>query len=153
VNPAQVGTKAAANYLLTVAPGETAIIRLRLTNKTQKKNADASSISRKSLPNASARLNEFYETVIPRHLSDDARSVMRQSIAGLLWSKQFYHYVVEQWLNGDPLNPPAPPERRKRRNHQWKHLYNADVISMPDKWEYRGMRPGISRFIACRWPW
>ncbi|HZE71507.1 MAG TPA: hypothetical protein VE135_18540 [Pyrinomonadaceae bacterium] len=136
VNPAQVGTKAAANYLLTVAPGETAIIRLRLTNKTQKKNADAFVDFEKIFAQRIGEADEFYETVIPRHLSDDARSVMRQSIAGLLWSKQFYHYVVEQWLNGDPLNPPAPPERRNGRNHQWKHLYNADVISMPDKWEY-----------------
>src|SRR5882724_1534131 len=136
VNPAQVGTKAAANYLLTVAPGETAIIRLRLTNKTQKKNADAFVDFEKIFAQRIGEADEFYETVIPRHLSDDARSGMRQSIAGLLWSKQFYHYVVEQWLNGDPLNPPAPPERRNGRNHQWKHLYNADVISMPDKWEY-----------------
>ena len=61
---------------------------------------------------------------------------MRQGFAGMLWSKQFYHYVVKQWLEGDPGNPPPPPERKNGRNHDWKHLYNADVISMPDKWEY-----------------
>src|SRR5687767_8883864 len=61
---------------------------------------------------------------------------MRQAFAGMLWSKQFYHYVVEQWLDGDPATPRPPAERRKGRNHEWSHLYNADVISMPDKWEY-----------------
>ena len=61
---------------------------------------------------------------------------MRQGFAGMLWSKQFYHYVIKDWLEGDPGNPPPPPERRKGRNHEWTHLYNADVISMPDKWEY-----------------
>jgi len=80
--------------------------------------------------------DEFYETVIPGHLSADARTVMRQSFGGLLWSKQFYHYVVKDWLEGDP-NQPAPPDQRKNgRNREWGHLYNADVISMPDKWEY-----------------
>ena len=61
---------------------------------------------------------------------------MRQSFAGLLWSKQFYHYVVEDWLDGDPAGPPPPEQRKGGRNHEWTHLYNADVISMPDKWEY-----------------
>src|SRR6185436_15820909 len=80
--------------------------------------------------------DEFYETVIPAHLSHDARLVMRQAFAGMLWSKQFYHYVIEQWLDGDPDAPKPPRERVHGRNHEWKHLYNADVISMPDKWEY-----------------
>ena len=61
---------------------------------------------------------------------------MRQAFAGLLWSKQFYHYVVKDWLDGDPAQPPPPAERRDGRNREWRHLYNADVISMPDKWEY-----------------
>ena len=61
---------------------------------------------------------------------------MRQGFAGMLWSKQFYHYVVKDWLDGDPGNPPPPSERQHGRNHEWTHLYNADVISMPDKWEY-----------------
>jgi hypothetical protein len=135
VNPAKVGTKAAANYALRIAPGQTVTIRLRPTNQA-------------SLPDAFGKqfdavfdqrireAGEFYDTVIPKDLSDDARSVMRQSFAGLLWSKQFYHYVVEQWLEGDPDTPKPPAERKRGRNHEWKHLYNADVISMPDKWEY-----------------
>ena len=80
--------------------------------------------------------DEFYATVIPQNLSPDAQSVMRQAFGGLLWSKQFYHYVVEQWLRGDPALPPPPLERRRGRNREWGHLYNDDVISMPDKWEY-----------------
>jgi hypothetical protein len=80
--------------------------------------------------------DEFYAEVIPQDLSDDAKNVMRQGFAGMLWSKQFYHYVIKDWLHGDPGNPPPPRERDKGRNHEWLHLYNADVISMPDKWEY-----------------
>ncbi|HEX6719813.1 MAG TPA: hypothetical protein VF088_22090 [Pyrinomonadaceae bacterium] len=134
VNPEQVGTKAAANYKLTIAPGETVTIRLRLTNKALKKDAfdDFEQIFTARVREA----DEFYDTVIPKHLSHDARSVMRQSLGGLLWSKQFYHYVVEQWLDGDPATPKPPADRVHGRNYQWKHLYNADVISMPDKWEY-----------------
>jgi hypothetical protein len=133
VNPEHVGTKAAANYKLTIGPGEIATIRLRLTNK-EGQNAfnDFDQLFAARIREA----DEFYESVIPKHLSEDARSVMRQSFAGLLWSKQFYHYVVEQWLQGDPATPKPPSERVRGRNSQWKHLYNADVISMPDKWEY-----------------
>jgi hypothetical protein len=80
--------------------------------------------------------DEFYGEVIPASLSDDARNVARQAIAGLLWSKQYYHYVVKDWIEGDPAQPAPPVERARGRNHQWTHLYNSDVISMPDKWEY-----------------
>jgi hypothetical protein len=138
VNPAQVGTKAAANYALTIQPGQTATIRLRLTDKAP--NAAPIELFGKSFDRIFAdrlrEADEFYQTVIPANLSDDERSVMRQSMGGLLWSKQFYHYVVEQWLAGDPAAPKPPTERVKGRNHEWRHLYNADVISMPDKWEY-----------------
>ena len=80
--------------------------------------------------------DDFYATVIPQDLSADGQNVMRQGLSGMLWSKQFYHYVVKDWLEGDPGSPPPPPERLHGRNHEWAHLYNADVISMPDKWEY-----------------
>ncbi len=88
------------------------------------------------LTDRQAEADEFYERVIPGALSDDGRAVMRQSLAGMLWSKQYYHYVVKDWIDGDPSQPAPPSERRNGRNHQWTHLYNADVISMPDKWEY-----------------
>ena len=136
VNPEQVGTKAAANYPLTIGPGETATIRLRLTNQKVKMNDDAFLDFADIFARRMREADEFYDTVTPKDLSDDARAVMRQAIGGLLWSKQFYHYVVEQWLDGDPAGPAPPRERLNGRNHEWKHLYNADVISMPDKWEY-----------------
>jgi hypothetical protein len=80
--------------------------------------------------------DEYYASIIPVALGPDERAVMRQSIAGLLWSKQFHHYIVREWLEGDPASPPPPPERLQGRNVGWPQLYNADVISMPDKWEY-----------------
>src|ERR1043166_6830366 len=145
VNPQQTGTKAAANYKLTIAPGETETIRLRLTDDQGSSPTVTASFVNPNLfgkgfeeifADRIREADEFYQTVIPEHLSDDARSVMRQSLGGLLWSKQFYHYVVEQWLDGDSKTPKPPAERRNGRNHEWKHLYNADIISMPDKWEY-----------------
>jgi len=131
VNPDEKGTKAAAHYSLTIAPGESASIHLRLTTSQQPRE-DFEQIFQQRTREA----DEFYTTVIPAELSDDARLVMRQSLAGLLWSKQFYHYVVDDWLEGDPATPKPPAERKTGRNREWKHLYNADVISMPDKWEY-----------------
>ena len=131
VNPKAEGTKAAANYSLTIKSGQSASIRLRLST-APKPFTDFDTTFAQRINEA----DEFFDTVIPANLSDDAKLVMRQSFAGLLWSKQFYHYVVEDWLNGDPTPPKPPAERLKGRNHEWKHLYNADVISMPDKWEY-----------------
>ncbi|HEU4833036.1 MAG TPA: hypothetical protein VFS90_01425, partial [Pyrinomonadaceae bacterium] len=133
VNPEKRGTKAAANYKLAIKPGETATVRLRLTDRTYENAfADFEKIFAARIHEA----DDFYQTVIPGDLSTDARSVMRQAFAGMLWSKQYYHYVIEQWLDGDPATPEPPKERVHGRNHEWKHLYNADVISMPDKWEY-----------------
>ncbi len=83
-----------------------------------------------------AEANEFYESISAGYLSDDAKSVQRQAFAGMLWSKQFYHYVVRDWLAGDPAMPKPPASRLEGRNSDWQHLYNSDVISMPDKWEY-----------------
>ena len=131
VNPNHEGTKASANFTLLVESGQTATIKLRLSN-SRKHFADFDEIFKHRLLEA----DQFYSTVIPSDLSEDARMVMRQSFGGLLWSKQFYHYVVEDWLEGDPSTPKPPAERIKGRNNEWKHLYNADVISMPDKWEY-----------------
>jgi hypothetical protein len=135
VNPEQVGSKGAAHYKLSLGSGETAVIRMRLADSNFKgKNAfDAFD---KTFALRQHEADEFYATVIPQDLSADAKNVMRQGFAGMLWSKQFYHYVVKDWLRGDPGNPNPPRERQKGRNHQWTHLYNADVISMPDKWEY-----------------
>ncbi|HKQ99088.1 MAG TPA: hypothetical protein VJT09_00365 [Pyrinomonadaceae bacterium] len=138
VNPAQKGTKAAAHYLLTVDPGETKTVRLRFAPaEALPRNASVFGTGFDGIFSEREReADEFYARVIPQSLGPDARNVMRQSLAGMLWSKQYYHYVVEQWLKGDPASPPPPAERWEGRNHNWTHLYNADVISMPDKWEY-----------------
>jgi hypothetical protein len=135
VNLQRTGTKVSADYPLNIGPGETVVVRLRLTDADlQNKNAFSSfdRIFAERLKEA----DEFYATVIPPDLSVDAKNVMRQGFAGMLWSKQFYHYVIKQWLEGDAGNPPPPAERKNGRNREWAHLYNADVISMPDKWEY-----------------
>ena len=135
VNPEHVGTKAAAHYKLSLGSEETVVIKMRLTDSAFKgKNAFDGFDKTFALRQREA--DEFYATVIPQDLSADGQNVMRQGFAGMLWSKQFYHYVVKDWLRGDPDNPPPPQERQQGRNHQWTHLYNADVISMPDKWEY-----------------
>jgi hypothetical protein len=132
-----MGTKAAAHYKFHVPPGGSATIRLRLTDVDFSGVAEAAFDGFDQL--SSMRKNEadeFYATVIPQDLSSDAQNVMRQGFAGMLWSKQFYHYVIKNWLQGDPGQPSPPAERKTGRNSQWPHLYNADVISMPDKWEY-----------------
>ena len=135
VNAERRGTKSAAHYRLSVPAGAEITVSLRLTpadfcKKDPFTNFDKTFALRKR------EADEFYETVVPQDLSDDAKNVMRQGFAGMLWSKQFYHYVIKDWLNGDAGNPPPPAERKNGRNRDWPHLYNADVISMPDKWEY-----------------
>ena len=135
VNPERKGTKAAARYHLTVPAGETVTVRLRLAGKTAAGKAIGPEFDQ-ILRQRHKEADEFYATVIPADLSDDAKQVMRQSLGGLLWSKQYYHYVVREWLAGDSAAPPPPESRKNGRNSEWGHLYNADVISMPDKWEY-----------------
>ena len=138
VNPQLKGTKVAAHYPLTLAPGETATVRLRLTDAEAPSDSD-DPCGTEFDPIFAQRLkeaDEFYSTVIPADLSADAANVMRQAFGGLLWSKQFYYYDVRTWLNGDPNCIPPPKERLNGRNREWVHLYNDDIISMPDKWEY-----------------
>ncbi len=134
VNPARQGTKAAAHYVLSLGPGETQTVRLRLAPAGAP--AGFGPPFEEVFAGRLREADEFYATVIPADLSCDARAVMRQAFAGMLWSKQFYSYAVRDWLNGDPAEPPPPVERFSGRNRDWTHLYNADVISMPDKWEY-----------------
>ena len=135
VNPEQQGTKAAARYRLTLAPGAEHALRLRLSTDV----ADADSLGAAFDDVFVTRISEadeFHASLAAPEVSADERLVQRQALAGLLWSKQFYHYDVEQWLTGDPAYPPPPAQRWWGRNHEWAHLNNHDVISMPDTWEY-----------------
>ena len=137
LNPSAVGTKAAAHYDLTVPPGETVSLRLRLAamidhhpHEAPFADFDAVFDLRKE------EADEFYGVVLPAKLSDDARLIARQAFAGLLWSKQYYHYVVSDWLDGDPGQPTPPAVRLEGRNSDWRHFFTRDVLSMPDKWEF-----------------
>ena len=134
INPHRVGTKAAANYQFDIPAGGQVVIRARLSD-AQPTPIQAAAHD-KVFDDRIREADEFYAGIAPSDLSDDARNVFRQALAGMLWSKQFYHYVVRDWLTGDVGTPPPPRERLAGRNSEWLHLYNADVISMPDKWEY-----------------
>ena len=162
VNPQHSGTKMAAHYPLNIGPGESVTIKLRLTDLDPLGGMDSNSpmvgtitgpAHQERAPGVPGtndfgdgyeaifalrqkEASEFYDSRISKDLSDDARHVMRQAYAGMLWCKQFYHYDVYTWLEGDPAGPEPPPERLHGRNKDWTHLYNDDIISMPDKWEY-----------------
>jgi hypothetical protein len=142
VNPEQKGTKVAAHYRVTVQPGGSEVIRLRLSERAP----TASARGNGAAPFAShfadvlgerrAEADEFYKTVIPASLNADQANVMRQALAGMLWSKQFYHYDVDKWLEERGSDPFKATRKWAPRNDGWHHMYNGDVISMPDKWEY-----------------
>jgi hypothetical protein len=138
VNAEKRGTKAAIYYRLLVPGGKEASVKLRLARqdspvspaKMLSSEFDLTFNLRKT------EAQEFYDAIIPESVDADTHNIMHQALAGLLWSKQFYNYVVRDWLQGDSGQPTPPRERKNGRNSAWTHLYNADVISMPDKWEY-----------------
>ncbi|WP_333821185.1 MGH1-like glycoside hydrolase domain-containing protein [Ohtaekwangia sp.] len=133
VNRFPRGTKVALNYDVTIDAGRTVVFQLRLVrNFLTKPFKDFEAIVDKRV----AEANEFYSEIQQNIHDEDRRNVQRQAFAGMLWSKQFYYYDVTKWLNGDPGQPIPPAQRKKGRNHDWPHLNNADIISMPDKWEY-----------------
>jgi len=140
VNPELRGTKAAANYNLVVPAGGQTEVRLRLSDNDfshkdatpQSKFKDFDAVFAQRISEA----DEFYADITHEALSEDAKSVQRQAFAGMLWSKQYYHYVIREWLEGDPAMPKPPESRKQGRNHGWPQLFNSDVISMPDKWEH-----------------
>ncbi len=133
INPESTGTKAAAHYALTIAAGATETVTLRLSAaRHDAPFTDSGAIFEQRRSEADA----FYAPLIDASASDDARSVQRQAFAGLMWSKQFYYYDVAEWLDGDPAGPKPPRERLHGRNETWRTLNNADIISMPDTWEY-----------------
>ena len=141
-NPARAGTKAAGRFQLTLAPGAAKVVRARF--------AIARSADERHAPRGlgafvdfddvfAARkreADEFYASLTPDGIGEEQKNIHRQAMAGLLWTKQYYAFDLERWLAGDPGMPPPPPERRRGRNREWRHLYNSEVLSMPDKWEY-----------------
>ncbi len=133
VNSSHNGTKAAAHYQLTIPAGGSATVRLRLAKTTLNKPfSDFEPLFTQRLQEA----DEFYEEVQEHIANADEKNVQRQAFAGMLWSKQFFYFDIPQWLKGDPGQPAPPMNRLRGRNHEWLHLNNADIISMPDKWEY-----------------
>jgi len=135
VNPQNAGTKAAPHYSLTIPAGGSQIVKLRLFPENAVAEQPLGATFDQILSARILEADEFYSSMDWGKLTDDERNVVRQAFAGLLWSKQFYHYIVEDWLNGDAdLTPPE--SRWLGRNAEWQHVYSRDVISMPDKWEY-----------------
>lgn len=141
VNPALKGTKCAAHFARSIGPGESWSMRLRLLDRNPAENPAATENFFGSgfdaiFDDRQKEADEFYASKIGDAKSEETKRVQRQAFAGLLWGKESYHYDVPRWLAGDPTQPKPDPIRRLGRNHKWVHLYNADVISMPDKWEY-----------------
>ena len=149
VNPQQTGTKAAAHFELAVPAGSAASVRLRLARSSGRESAQTSSIQSRLTSAATGfsdfdavlaqrrrEADEFYAELQKDIIDPDARLVQRQAFAGMIWSKQFFYYDVPEWIKGDANQPPPPGDRKRGRNREWSHLNNADIISMPDKWEY-----------------
>jgi hypothetical protein len=135
VNPEQKGTKGAPHYRLTITPGECQVVRLRLSDAAPSKDGPFSDFD-DVLKKRQKEADEFYGTVIPSSLSADEANVMRQALAGMMWTKQFYHYDVDKWLEERGSSIFKADRKAGPRNDLWHHMYNGDVISMPDKWEY-----------------
>jgi hypothetical protein len=135
VNPNLTGTKVAAHCELTIAPHATQTIQLRLTDVPDLVDPFGNEFNT-TFATRKREADEFYQSIVPATVSEDRRNVQRQAFAGMLWSKQFYHYIIEDWLKGDRSTPQPPVDRKAGRNHEWFHLYTDDILSMPDKWEY-----------------
>ncbi|QDT57050.1 hypothetical protein Pan44_51150 [Caulifigura coniformis] len=137
VNPEGNGTKAAARYQLDVPAQAERVVRLRLTAEPQGHGwAPFGSSFSRTLAKRRHEADEFYDALMPSTLSDDERLVYRQACAGMLWSKQFYFYDVDRWLEERGSDPFKPGRKTAPRNDHWHHMYNGDILSMPDKWEY-----------------
>jgi hypothetical protein len=135
VNPEEKGTKAAAHYRLTVKQGECQVVRVRLSDVAPGKNGPFNDFD-DVLEIRHKEADQFYDTVIPGTLTADQANVMRQALAGMMWTKQFYHYDVDRWLKEHGSDPFKEDRKPAPRNDLWQHMYNGDIISMPDKWEY-----------------
>ncbi|HLN29004.1 MAG TPA: glucosidase [Gemmataceae bacterium] len=136
VNPKGIGTKAAFHYVLDIPAAGEAVVRLRLIAETELPIPAFGPKFDAVFAQRIAEADAFYAAKTSPAASEEECRVARQAYAGLLWNKQFYHYVVEHWLRGDPDEPQPPPGRAEGRNYDWPHLYIRDILSMPDKWEY-----------------
>ncbi len=136
VNPAGHGTKAAWHMPLTIEAGGARTLRLRLAPGADAPTTHLGPDFERVFSERRSECEAFHIAREPAPLTAEERTVSRQAYAGLLWSKQFYHYSVDAWLEGDPDQPAPPPEHKQGRNKEWRHLYNRDVLSMPDSWEY-----------------
>jgi hypothetical protein len=133
VNPVKAGSKASAHYLLDVPAGESKVVRLRLSPNAS---ANAFMQFEDTFAQRLAEADEFYERITPNNLTEDEKRVHRQALAGMLWSKQFYYFDVDKWLDEHDAHPLMSSGDRTARNAEWYHMLNKDIISMPDKWEY-----------------
>ena len=133
VNPSKTGTKATAHYRLEIPAGDSKVVRLRLTAKPP---ANPFALFDEMLATCLADADEFYNRITPTSLSDDERRVHRQALAGMLWSKQYYYFDLDRWLDEHKAHPMMGTTRHNIRNTEWFHMLNSDIISMPDKWEY-----------------
>jgi hypothetical protein len=133
VNPSMTGTKTATHYRLEVPAGGSKAVRLRLSAKPP---ADPFGTFDQTFATRLADANEFYDRITPRSLSEDERRVQRQALAGMLWSKQYYYFDMDKWLEEHEAHPLTGTTHRSIRNTEWFHMLNSDIISMPDKWEY-----------------
>ncbi|MGJ8725052.1 MAG: MGH1-like glycoside hydrolase domain-containing protein [Roseibacillus sp.] len=136
VNPEQTGTKAAAHFALMVPAGETVTVQCRLHAVEEDNGLSGLEQFEETFAERIAEANQFYQEVIPDNLSRDEEMICRQGYAGLLWTKQFFYYVIKDWLEGDKDGPSPPSERLTGRNSDWQHFFARDILSMPDKWEY-----------------
>jgi len=134
INPGRAGSKAALHYRWLIEPGATRTVRLRISDDPHAGGIDDDFDAAFDLREEEA--DRFYAALAPAGMDEESATIQRRAFAGMIWSKQFYNYVVRDWLNGDPLTPPPPPSRKHGRNASWTHLYNDDVLSMPDTWEY-----------------
>jgi hypothetical protein len=151
VNPKLTGTKACAWYAFDegdgVPPGGCAVVRFKLSRKVETRTfaGEKGDITEVAIDEEvfddmfelrRYEADEFYWRISPLPMTDDLRNIQRQAFSGMLWTKQFYHLIWDQWANGDPAQPPPPSERKKIRNDKWRHMHLDDILSMPDCWEY-----------------
>lgn len=148
VNREAIGTKAAFYYRLDIPARQTVVLRLRLLAEDQAAGVDLLGQGwQQTFDRRFDEANRFYNDLIPQELPANQREIIRQAYSGLLLGKQFYYYVIDEWLNGDPKQPPPPEQRKDGRNHTWKDYFSRDVVSTPDKWEYPMF---VSWDLACQ---